>query len=322
MRTSSIAGAILAVALAVPGAASAQKTIAIASFGEHPTLDQARDGFKAELSRLGYQEGRDVVYTFGHGNFNPALIPQILAQQEARNPALMLTITTPVTQAARTVVKNTQMPIVFAAVVDPVRAQLVPAWEKGSDRMVGASNFQDLGGVMRFAKMLLPNAKSVGVPFNPGEANDVAQVEHMKGVAAGLGLTLRSVPVDSLGDIGPRVQSLRGVDFIYLLNSNLLMPAHPAVASAAAQINTPLISANPDPVLNHSALGSFTVSYPRIGAAAARLADQILKGKKPSELANYRPAFEDHEPKISAKQMSRYKIQLPAELANCNCVLN
>lgn len=311
-----------AIAAALPFAAAAQKTIGIASFGEHPTLDQAREGFKAELGRLGYVEGKDVVYSFSHGNFNPALMPQILAQQEAKNPVLLLTITTPVTQAARTVIKNQNLPIVFAAVSDPVRAQIVPSWDKGSDRMVGASNFQDLAGVLRFAKTLLPNAKSVGVPYNPGEANDVAQMEFMKSAAEKMGMSVKAVPVDSLGDIGPRVQSLRGVDFIYLLNSNLLMPAHPAVASAAAQINTPLVSANPDPVLNHSALASYTVSYPKIGAAAARLADQIMKGKKPSELANYRPADADHEPKVSAKQLAKFNIQLPQSLASCNCVIN
>ncbi len=322
MRRKFLTGALCALVAAAPLGAAAQKTIAIASFGEHPTLNQARDGFKAELGRLGYREGQDVVYSFGHGNFNPALLPQILAQQEAKDPILLLTITTPVTQAARTIIKNPKLPIVFAAVSDPVRAGLVPSWDHGSDRMVGASNFQDLEGVLRFAKELLPNAKSVGLPFNPGEANDVAQADGMKAAAAKLGLEVKAVPVDSLGDIGPRVQSLRGVDFIYLLNSNLLMPAHPAVASAAAQINTPLISANPDPVLNHSALASFTVSYPKIGAAAARLADQLLKGMKPSELANYKPAYADHEPKVSAKQLAKFNLRLPQSLAACNCVVN
>lgn len=214
MRRKFLTGALCALVAAAPLGAAAQKTIAIASFGEHPTLNQARDGFKAELGRLGYREGQDVVYSFGHGNFNPALLPQILAQQEAKDPILLLTITTPVTQAARTIIKNPKLPIVFAAVSDPVRAGLVPSWDHGSDRMVGASNFQDLEGVLRFAKELLPNAKSVGLPFNPGEANDVAQADGMKAAAAKLGLEVKAVPVDSLGDIGPRVQSLRGVDFI------------------------------------------------------------------------------------------------------------
>lgn len=312
-----LVGAIAFAACVAAAPALAQRTIAIAVNGPHGALKATEDGFKAEMARLGYVDGKDVVYKTSMGNFTPALIPQLLAQAESTNPALLFTITTPVTQAARSVVKNPTLPIVFSVVSDPVKAQVVPSWEHGSDRFVGVSNFQDMDSMIAFAKALVPNVKTVGLLFNPGEANDVAHVEAGQAAAARQGVTIRTANVDNVNDIAPRVQSLRGVDVIYILPSNMLIPAAPAIAAAAAQINVPLISSSSPIVRQHGAVASYGVDYVRQGNSAARLADQILKGKKPAELANHRPGADDNEAMFSAKQLARYKLQIPPQWKAC-----
>jgi putative ABC transport system substrate-binding protein len=53
---------LLAAALltAANGAALADpKLVEIASFGEHPALNQVAEGFKTRMSELGYVEGKD-----------------------------------------------------------------------------------------------------------------------------------------------------------------------------------------------------------------------------------------------------------------------
>lgn len=301
--------------------AHAQKTIAIAVNGPHAALKATEDAFKAELVRLGHAEGKDVVFRTSMGNFTPALIPQLLAQAEANNPALLLTITTPVTQTARSVIKNPNLPIVFTVVSDPVKAQVVPSWEKGSDRFVGVSNFQNMDAMFAFAKQLFPNAKTVGLLFNPGEANDVAHVEAANAAGAKQGIAIRTAAVDNVNDIAPRVQALRGVDFIYILPSNMLIPAAPAISAASAQINVPLISSSSPIVRQHGAVASYGVDYTKQGQIAARMADQILKGRKTSELANHRPEADDNEAVFSARQLERFMAQVPAAWRSCAACL-
>lgn len=313
------AGAAALLGLAQP--ALAQKTIAIAVNGPHAALKATEDAFKAELVRLGYAEGKDVVFRTSMGNFTPALIPQLLAQAEASNPALLLTITTPVTQTARSVIKNPNLPIVFTVVSDPVKAQVVPSWEKGSDRFVGVSNFQNMDAMFAFAKQLFPSAKTVGLLFNPGEANDVAHVEAANAAGAKQGIAVRTAAVDNVNDIAPRVQALRGVDFIYILPSNMLIPAAPAISAASAQINVPLISSSSPIVRQHGAVASYGVDYTKQGQIAARMADQILKGRKTSDMANHRPEADDNEAVFSARQLERFKAQVPAAWRNCAACL-
>ena len=317
MNKQVLAGALALVL--VGGAAHAQqKKIAIVQNGPHPTLNQTVEGFKEGLAKLGYVEGRNVTYTFTMGNFQPALIPQLLAQAESGSPDLIMTVTTPVAQVARSAVKNQNIPIVFTVVSDPIKAEIVPSWEKGSDRFVGVANLHNMEAVMKFGKSLVPTAKVMGLPYNPAEANDVTHMELAQKAATALGMQIKPVPVETSNDVTQRVQSLRGVDFIYLLPSNLLMPAAPAVAAAAAQMGTPLIAASFPIVQQHGAVASFGISYTKLGHVAAEKAVAILKdGKKPSELSNHLPVEADHEVFFSARLLKSQNLTVPAAYKDC-----
>ena len=133
-------------ALTAFGAAHAEpKHIAIASFGEHPALNEVAEGFKERMGELGYVEGTDVTYSFVHANFDRTLIPQVLQRVEAEKPALALLLTTGLNQAAVRGITDKSIPIVFGAVVDPVVAGIVPDWQHGSDFSTGASMMPDFG---------------------------------------------------------------------------------------------------------------------------------------------------------------------------------
>src|SRR5690606_10205115 len=111
----------IAAALLWPGLAQAQpKLIAIANFGEHPALRAAVEGFKAEVVRQGFVEGMDVVFDDQHVNFGRTLIPQLLTNAQAKKPAMIVAVTTPVAQSSIRVVTDKSIPIVFMSVVDPV----------------------------------------------------------------------------------------------------------------------------------------------------------------------------------------------------------
>ena len=109
--------------LAIANAALAQpRLIAIANFGEHPALRAAVNGFKAEVVRQGFIEGKDVAFDDQHINFDRTLIPQLLTGAQAKKPAMIVAVTTPIAQSSIRVVTDKSIPIVFMSVVDPVVA--------------------------------------------------------------------------------------------------------------------------------------------------------------------------------------------------------
>lgn len=160
MRRLFLAAALL---LALGAPASAQpKLIAIVNFGDHPALRETVDGFKAKLTALGQVEGRDVVYDYQHVNFDRTLIPQMLQRAQSKNLALVFSVTTGVTQATVRGISDKAIPIVFAAVVDPVVAKIVPGWQGGSPTYAGASMLPDFEAALAFVKQVTPDAKRLG----------------------------------------------------------------------------------------------------------------------------------------------------------------
>ena len=230
-RPAALALAILA--LSVGPGLTEDKRVAIASLGPHPVLKMVVDGFKSGLASSGFEEGSGVEYVYKDSNFDPSLVAQLLTALEATSPDLLLTVTTPITQASRRVIRNKSLPIVFAPVTDPVDAGLVESWESGSDRFVGASNLQDMDTVLENARLILGEMSSMGLLFNPGDANDRVNVNYAEAAAERAGIELRTVSVETVNDIPNRVEALAGVDFIYLIPSSMLQPSLPVVAASA-----------------------------------------------------------------------------------------
>jgi putative ABC transport system substrate-binding protein len=298
------------------------KKVAIANMGPHGSLTQVIEGFKAAMVEKGYVDGKNVSYEYSDCNFDPSLMPQVLAKLEATKPDLLVTVTTPMTQAAVRLIQNKTLPIVFAPVTDPVAAGLVPDWNRGSARFVGASNMQSTETVIEFAgKLLDKDLKSFGMLYNPGDANDVVGKNLADAAAKAKGMAFKAVSVGSVNDIAQNAAALAGVDFIYAIPSSMLMPALPAIASTADRMGIPLISSSPQGVQNGVALASMSVSWTRIGYNAGLLGARIADGAKPSDLPIYKPAPADHSPLISGKRLKAMGRTLPAALADCKCVV-
>jgi putative ABC transport system substrate-binding protein len=300
--------------------ALAADTIAIAQFGPHPQLDAVVTAFKKELAAEGYREGEQINFVESQANFDASLIPQMVTKLQGSSPKLMLTITTPVSQGAKQLLSGSNIPVIFAAVTDPVSAKLVPAWDKADPMMTGASDLQDIDAIITFTRKLFPEAKRLAIPYNPGEDNDLAAVRLVKESAPKHGFEVVELGIDNTNDIPIRIASLAGkADVMYLPASNLLQPAAPAVAAAAQSIKLPIVNASADVVEKGIVPAAFEVDYSRVGTNAGKLAGAYLAGKAIADLPPTRPSYEDHRALINEKALSNLGFSVPAELKGCNC---
>ncbi len=313
---------IVASCLATGSARAEPLLIAIANFGPNPVLSQLIDGFKAELAKEGFVEGQQVRYDERNVNFDRSLVPQMLEVLASEHPALMLTVTTPLTQSARQVLQTRTFPIVFAPVTDPVAAHILPSWTAGGHLITGASNMPEWPGTYRFIHALLPQAHRLGVLYNPGDDSDGSIVAAMQASAAAGGFELVPVGVDNANDIARRMQQFVGrADVVYIPASSLLQPATPAIASAANRLGLPIINTSPPPVLQGLMLATYSVSWSGVGANAGKLAAKILTGADPATLAPLRPLASEQFGLISATRMQAMGMTLPASLQDCKCVV-
>ena len=315
--------AVLALSVLITSAAAAApRVVAIASFGEHPALQEVIDGMKASMSTRGFKEGQDVAYTFSHVNWERNLIPQMLGKVAADRPAVIVTITTPVTQTAVRAIGESGIPIVFSAVQDPVVAGVIPNWTTPSKIMTGASNLVDMDGTLGFIKTLLPGAKRLGLPFNPGDDADNALRARLMEFAPKHGIELVPVAVDNTNDLPQRMQAFAGkVDAIYVIPSNLFQPVTSQIAALTGRMKIPTFNGLPAPILKGEMLGSYSVDWKRIGENTAAIVERVLGGTKVSDIAPSVPTPKDHTIVISRSQLEKLGLSLPAALTNCNCLV-
>ncbi|MGF6768291.1 putative ABC transport system substrate-binding protein [Paraburkholderia sp. GAS199] len=312
--------------LAAPAAALAQSatpvTVGIANLGPHPSLAMTIQGFKDEMAHEGYVDGKNVNYVYSDANFTQALMPQMFSQILSKNPALILTVTTSVSQVARSSVTNPAIPLIFTEVTDPVAAGLTPNWQHGSDRYNGSSDLQDFDAVLAFAKKLLPGVKSFGTLYNPGEANDVVTTHALEAAAKRAGLEFKPVSVDSVNDITQRAQMLNGVGFVYITGSNLVQSAIPAVAASMQRMKVPVISSETEAIKKGMATASYAVSLQSVGANAARAAVRVLKGEKTSAMPVMLPGKSDYVTQISRSQFAKIGRSVPKSFEDCKCFID
>jgi putative tryptophan/tyrosine transport system substrate-binding protein len=296
--------------------------IGIAQWGRHPQLDAVNTNFRAELAALGFVEGKDVVYDWEVANFDASILPQILNKLKSASPKLIMTISTPVAQSAKQTLKGAGIPIVFAAITDPIKAKLVTDWEHGADDMTGSSDQQNAGSIIEFTKKLMPGLKKLGVLYNPGEDNNLSVLERLKGAAAPAGIEIVEAGCDNAADIPIRVAALKGrADAVFVPTGGMMQPAIPAISAAAAQIALPVVNSSAVAARDGLVLAGYEVNYDDVGRAAGDIAAKILKGAKPADIPPVRVGKDDFKVVISAKELKKLGMTLPPALADCHCVV-
>ena len=185
-RLLATAGLLLGGILLVETAAAQDVVVAVTAIVEHPALDACRDGIEDELKAGGYEDGKNLKFVYESAQGNPGTAVQIAQKFVGENPTVIVPISTPSAQAV--VAATSDIPVVFTAVTDPLGAKLVTNLEKPGGNVTGMSDLSPIAKHLELIKEMTPNAKKIGVPYNPGEANAVTLVELLKEKGAADGL--------------------------------------------------------------------------------------------------------------------------------------
>ncbi|CSB51904.1 ABC transporter substrate-binding protein [Vibrio cholerae] len=122
----------------------------------------------------------------------------------------------------------------FTAVTDPVGAKLVKQLEQPGKNVTGLSDLSPVEQHVELIKEILPNVKSIGVVYNPGEANAVSLMELLKLSAAKHGIKLVEATALKSADVQSATQAIaEKSDVIYALIDNTVASAIEGMIVAA-----------------------------------------------------------------------------------------
>ncbi|QNN59219.1 ABC transporter substrate-binding protein [Diaphorobacter ruginosibacter] len=258
------------------------KSVAVTAIVEHPALDAIRDGVKESLKAAGYEEGKNLKWQYQSAQGNTGTAAQIARKFVGDKPDAIVAIATPSAQAVVAATKD--VPVVFSAVTDPVAAKLVKSWEPSKNNVTGVSDLLALDPQIELIKKVVPNAKKVGMVYNPGEANSAVVVKQLKELLPKHGMTLVEASAPRSVDVGTAARSLVGkVDVIYTNTDNNVVSAYESLVKVGQDAKLPLVASDTDSV-KRGAIAALGVNYKDLGLQTGQVVLRILKGEKPGDI--------------------------------------
>ncbi len=245
--------------------------IGISQLIEHPSLDQARDGFIDGLKELGINV--ETEYASAQGEPSNT---QMIAEKFVKDKVdLIYSIATLSTQSAKQATKGNNIPVVFSSVTDPVYSEIVESYDK-IENVTGVTDKVEALEILKSAADLKEGAKVVGIIYNTGESNSEVQIEEVRTAAEKLGMTVETVGITTVNDIPQAVNTLaKKIDVMYIISDNTVASAIDLVANLCVEKEILTLSTIETQAEN-GILMSNGLNYYGLGKQAAEIAKKIL----------------------------------------------
>lgn len=259
-----------------------KNVVAITQIAPHPSLDRIREGI---LDTIKASKHNDVEIVFQNAQGNIATATQIAQRFVSLKPNVIVPITTPSAQTAYAASAAKEIPIVFVAVTDPIEARL--ASENGSN-VPFATGVTDAPPyteqIKQMQKILKKKSLTIGVIYNPGEANSLSQITKIENeIKASDGKVIVSAAT-STAAVGQATAYLIGkVDAIYLPNDNTVVSALTSLLKITQEHKIPVFSSDPESVERGCTAAVAPDQY-SIGVQAGKMIIRILNGEKTNSI--------------------------------------
>lgn len=286
-----VMSAAVVMGLAATGAmaetAEGEFSIGISQFAEHGSLDNCREGFLAGLAEAGIVEGENLTVSFDNAQADTGTASQIADSYVSDGVDLICAIATPSAMSAYNSCMETDIPVVYTAVSDPIAAGLANEDGTSVGSITGTSDKLPVAEQLKMIREILPDAEKIGILYTTSEANSVSTIEEYKAIAGDYGFEIVETGINTLADVDMAAADMAGkVDCISNLTDNTVVSALQTVLAYANEANIPVFGSEVEQVKN-GCLASMGIDYVELGKQTGTMAAAILKGEAAAAEMNY-----------------------------------
>jgi len=287
-----------------------RKKIAVTQIVDHAALNATRRGIIDQLEESGFKNGETTEINYENAQGNLVTSSQIAQRFASLSPDVVVAISTPSAQSAMTYVKDAA--IVFASVSDPLEAKLVASLDQPEGLITGVSNAVAFDMQLSLMVEFLPDLKTVGVVYNPGEANSVALLKKMKEVAGPRNIKIVESAASKTSEVAGATQSLvNKVDAIFINNDNTALAAFESVVKVAEQGGKAVFASDTECV-ERGAVAVLGPNQYQVGRQAGRMVVQLLNGIPARLIPVSFP--QDMELHVNRQTAKKVNIPIPQEV--------
>ena len=269
--------------------ASAAKTeykIGLVKYMDHASLDQIEKNVQKELDAKSAELGvtfNYADYTY-NGQGDGTTLNQIAAQLVADGVDVVVPIATPAAQVMQSVVTDEDIPIIFAAVSDPVTANLVQDMDAPGGTITGVSDALNTEMIMKMMLAVDPDIQTVGLLYSKSEDSSKKPIEEAKAFLDASGISYVEKTGTNTDEGNSAVDALisAGVEAIFTPTDNTVMQAELSIFEKLNEAKIPHYTGANSFALNGAFFG-YGVDYDDLGAETADMVvDLLVNGADPA----------------------------------------
>ncbi len=244
--------------------------------------------FFDEMRRLGWVEGQTIAYDRAYAGDRHQDLPRLAAELVARKPEVIYAPPAVAAVAARHATGT--IPIVFAAVTDPVGRGLVSSLARPGGNATGFVSVAEslVPKLIELLHEILPDAKRVGLLSDPAEPIPASDRTRLVLGAAALGLTIVEVEMSSAAELDAAMAKLIGQRVDVIVASSTIASNVPGrLIELANRRRLPVVGSVR--MVEAGSLFSYSSSLTDRLRRSGQVVDKILKGAKSADLPVEQP---------------------------------
>ncbi len=259
--------------------------VGICNYVDDASLNQIVENIESTLKTY---ESDDVTIEILYQNCNADsnVLNQIIQNFISQNVDLMVGVATPVAMAMQAATEDNKIPVVFAAVSDPVSAGVVESLAAPGANITGTSDYLDTASIFNLMFAANPAIKTVGLLYDAGQDSSTTAIKEAKEYLSAKGVNYKEYTGTNVSEVMIAADALvtDKVDAVFTPSDNTIMQSELSIYEKLAEAKIPHYTGADSFALNGAFLG-YGVDYINLGKETAEMIKEILiDGKSPASV--------------------------------------
>lgn len=266
------------------GDADGTYKVAIVKYVDDASLNQIEDAIVAQLEAKEKELGVDFEILKYNGQADGAVLNQIAADVLAEEVDAVVPIATPAAVLLQAATEDTDIPVIFSAVSNPVEDGLVADAQKPGANVTGTSDGIDTEAIFKLMKVQNPDLDKVGLLYDQGQSSSLVSIKDAEAFCKANNIEVVKKTGTNVSEIQTAADALvaAGVDAIFTPQDNTVMTAELAIYEKFTDAKIPHYTGADSFALNGAFMG-YGVNYENLGTLTADMViDIVVNGADPA----------------------------------------
>ena len=257
--------------------------VGIVNYVDHASLNQIVASVESRLDEVGAENGVTFDYAdyYANAQADQSNLNQIGADLVADQVDVIVAVATPTAATMLAAVEDTDIPVVYSAVTDPVSAGF-----DGEEGITGTSDALNTEAIMNLITAINPDIDTIGLLYDLSQDASTQAIADAKAFCDAKGIKYIEKNGTTTAEVQMAAEALiaAGVKAVFTPTDNTIMTAELAIYEKFLNAKIPQYCGADSFALNGAFVG-YGVDYTKLGTITADMVVQVLvDGKDPATL--------------------------------------